>query len=137
MKIGTQLIIGAIAIGTIVTVNAGVIFLRSEEAEARRINLSGVVRGGTQRAVKLELVAKPNPELIARIDNLIAGLIDGSDELNLPPAKDKILLDNMQEVQAQWNRVKNILTQVRTNPTDSNRELLLVESSCFEESRVL
>ena len=130
MKIGTQLTAGAIAIGAIVTLNTGIIIFRSEseKREAEVINQSGVVRGATQRSVKLELVNNPDDELIARLDNLIAGLINGSEELNLRKATDPAYIAAMQEAQAQWNRVKGIIQQVRSNPTDSNRQLLTQES---------
>ncbi len=73
MKIGTQLTAGAFGIGAIVLVNLGVIFLKSSEEEAKVINQSGVVRGATQRAIKLELSNSPNDKLIAKLDNLIEG----------------------------------------------------------------
>ncbi|MEL7522774.1 MAG: chemotaxis protein, partial [Cyanobacteria bacterium J06553_1] len=63
MKIGTQLTAGAFGIGAIVLVNLGVIFLKSSEEEAKVINLSGVVRGATQRSVKLEIADNPNDQL--------------------------------------------------------------------------
>ena len=128
MKIGTQLTVGAIAIGTIVTLNAGLILSRSEEGEARVINESGVVRGGTQRSVKLELANNPSDELIARLDVLIDSLINGNEELELPKATDPEYIAAMQEAQRQWNVVKGAIQRVRTNPTDSNRQLLTQES---------
>ena len=128
MKIGTQLTAGAIAIGTIVSLNTTVIFLRNEEQEARVINQTGVVRGGTQRTVKLELVNKPDRELIDGLDNLIVGLLNGSEELELSKATDPEYIAVMQEVQSQWNKVKNLLQQVRSDPNDNNRQLLLQES---------
>ena len=87
MKIGTQLTAGAFGIGAIVLVNLGVIFL-SSKSDAKVINLSGVVRGATQRSIKLELSNNPNDGLITTLDNLIAGLINGSEELELPKATD-------------------------------------------------
>ena len=133
MKIGTQLTAGAIAIGTIVSLNTAVVFLRSEEAEARVINQTGVVRGGTQRAVKLELVNQSDRELVARLDNLIVSLIEGSEELNLPQATDAEYIAAMQAAQSQWNVVKNLIQQYRNNPDDGNRQLLLEESEVLFE----
>ena len=128
MKIGTQLTAGAIAIGTIISINTAVVFLRSEEDAGRVINQSGVVRGGTQRSVKLELSDNPNQDLINRLDNLIAGLINGSEELNLPQATDADYIAAMQAAQEQWNRVKDLIQQVRSNPNQSNRRILVAES---------
>ena len=128
MKIGTQLTAGAIAIGAIVSLNTGIVFLRSEEEDARVINQAGVVRGGTQRAVKLSLVDKADSELIANIDSIIDGLLNGSEELQLPKPTEEAFIVSVQEAQAQWNRVKQLLTQANTSPTDSNLSLLIGES---------
>ena len=127
MKIGNQLTAGAFAIGAIILANLGVIFLATED-DAKVINLSGVVRGATQRSVKLEISNNPDKELITTIDNLIVGLINGSEELELPPATDPEYLARMQEAQAQWNEVKALIAAIRSNPTEANRNALLRES---------
>jgi methyl-accepting chemotaxis protein len=124
MKIGTQLTVGAIAIGTIVVGNLGVIFLNSSEQDAQVINLSGAVRGGTQRTVKLELANKTDAKLISQLDQTIDGLINGSEELEIPKATNPEYIAAMQEVQTQWNKLKNILNK----PTETNQAELIGES---------
>ncbi len=124
MKIGTQLTVGAIAIGTIVVGNLGVIFLNSSEKDANVINLSGLVRGGTQRAVKLELLNKSDTKLISQLDQLIDGLINGSEELEIPKATNPEYIAAMQGVEAQWKKLKQILSQ----STEVNQAELLQES---------
>ena len=128
MKIGTQLTAGAIAIGSAVALNLGVVFLTSSEDDGKVINQSGVVRGGTQRSVKLELANNPNDKLIAKLDSLINGLINGSEELELPPATDLAYISAMEEAQAQWNEVKELIQKIRTNPTGVERQALLAQS---------
>ena len=128
MKIGTQLTAGAIAIGTAVALNLGVVFLQSSEENATRINQSGVVRGGTQRAVKLELVNKSDRALITNIDNLIESLLNGNEELELSPATDIGYITAMKEAQTKWVEVKDYLRQFRNNPTEANRQNLLASS---------
>jgi methyl-accepting chemotaxis protein len=124
MKIGTQLTVGAIAIGTIVLGNFGVIFLNSSEKDAKVINLSGLVRGGTQRAVKLELANQPDVKLISQLDQTIDGLINGSEELEIPKATNPEYIAAIQEVQTEWNKLKNILNK----PTETNQAELIGES---------
>jgi methyl-accepting chemotaxis protein len=124
MKIGTQLTVGAIAIGTIVVGNFGVIFLNSSEKDAKVINLSGLVRGGTQRAVKLELANQPDVKLISQLDQTIDGLINGSEELEIPKATNPEYIAAIQEVQTEWNKLKNILNK----PTETNQAELIGES---------
>ena len=128
MKIGTQLTAGAIAIGTAVALNLGVVFLQSSEEDATRINQSGVVRGGTQRAVKLELVNNPDNELLAGLDKLFESLINGNEELGLSPATDLGYITAMDEAQAKWSEVKNYIEQFRNNATEANRQTLLASS---------
>ncbi|WP_019508610.1 methyl-accepting chemotaxis protein [Pleurocapsa sp. PCC 7319] len=128
MKIGTQLTAGAIGIGLIVVANSGIIFLEATGQEAKVINQSGVVRGGTQRSIKLELANNPNDQLINRLDNLIQGLINGSEELGLPKATDAGYLAAMQEVDNEWQEIKRIILQFRNNPNESTRQALLQES---------
>ncbi|MEM6610704.1 MAG: methyl-accepting chemotaxis protein [Cyanobacteria bacterium P01_C01_bin.72] len=133
MKIGTQLTAGAFGIGAIVLVNLGVIFLKSSEEEAKVINLSGVVRGATQRSVKLEIADSPNDELIAKMDSLIESLLNGNEELGLSPAIDLEYIARMESAQAQWVMVKGLIQQVRKNPTEINNATLLKESETLFE----
>ena len=133
MKIGTQLTAGAFGIGAIVLVNLGVIFLKSSEDEARVINQSGVVRGATQRSIKLEIAGTKNDKLIAKLDNLIEGLINGNEELELPPAVDPEYIARMETAKAQWDKSKMLIQQVRRQPTEANRADLLRESETLFE----
>ena len=70
------------------------------------INQTGVVRGATQRSIKLELAGQPNDKLIAKLDNLIEGLTNGSEELGLPKATDPSYLANMDRLKAAWGEIK-------------------------------
>ena len=131
MKIGTQLTAGAIAIGTIVSLNTALIFVKSkaEEGEAKVINQTGIVRGGTQRVVKLELITQTkDDQLIASLDKLIDDLINGNEELKIPKTKDPDYIAIMEESKAQWNKTKAIILEFRANPTPSIQKALLEES---------
>ena len=133
MKIGTQLTAGAFGIGAIVLLNLGVIFLRSSEEEAKVINLSGVVRGATQRSVKLEIVQKPDEELIANIDGLIDSLLNGNEELGISAATDLEYIERMEAAKVEWNDVKALIQQLRNDPTPANINTLLQESEILFE----
>jgi len=133
MKIGTQLTAGAIAIGSAVALNLGVVFLQSSEEDAIVINNSGVVRGATQRSIKLELANSPNDQLIANMDNLIDSLISGNEELGLSPATDPDYIAAMEKTTTEWSKIKGLIQQIRSNPTDANRQTLLTESETLFE----
>ena len=47
------------------------------------VNYAGLVRGKTQRIIKLEISGSPQDEMIADIDAFIDGLENGSGQLNL------------------------------------------------------
>ena len=128
MKIGNQLTAGAFVIGGIVLANLGVIFLKSSDNDAKIINESGIIRGGTQRSIKLELANAPNEQLIARIDTILDALLNGNFELGIEPATNADYIARIEETQAQWSIIKNLILQVRSNPTAANRATLLSES---------
>lgn len=48
--------------------------VREMNGDARVVNYSGLVRGATQRLVKLELSYRPNDELMARLEEYLYGL---------------------------------------------------------------
>lgn len=52
------------------------------QGTARIVNYAGLVRGGTQRLVKLETVGEPQDQMIQTIESYIDGLQNGSTELN-------------------------------------------------------
>ena len=53
------------------------------QGTARVVNYAGLVRGTTQRIVKLEDAGQPRDDLLKAVDSYINGLRYGSDDLNL------------------------------------------------------
>lgn len=51
------------------------------QGTARVVNYAGLVRGKTQRIIKLEISGSPQDEMIADIDAFIDGLENGSSQL--------------------------------------------------------
>ena len=128
MKIGTQLTIGAIAIGAIVSLNTTIVFLRNEEADARILTLAGEMEADAQRVVKLELADNPSPELTDTVDRLFDGLLNGSQELGLEKSTNPIFLKNMQEAQNLWMEIKDMMRRYEANPSENNQNLLIEAS---------
>ncbi|MGK7894456.1 MAG: type IV pili methyl-accepting chemotaxis transducer N-terminal domain-containing protein, partial [Xenococcus sp. (in: cyanobacteria)] len=131
MKISTQLTLGAAGIIIIAASSIGSVFLGSSTKDSRVVNFTGIVRGATQRLVKLELEYRPNDELIAKLDKIVNGLINGDAELELPAAKDPAYLAKMQQVEASWTKLKTTIKQVRTN--DSFKDSLITSSEDYFE----
>lgn len=129
MKIRTQLQGMAVTIIVLAVGSLGATFLNSTEQDSTVVNYSGIVRGATQRSVKLELSDKPNDELIDMIENVIQSLIDGNSELKIPKATDGELIAKLQEVKTDWGKLKNTINQARQD--NSNDAVLLTDSEEF------
>lgn len=54
---------------------------------ARVINYAGLVRGDTQRAVKLEITGTRNDELIAYLDDILSNLTSGEGHYELQSSR--------------------------------------------------
>ena len=72
------------------------------QGTARVVNYAGLVRGTTQRIVKLEDAGQPQDDLLKAVDSYINGLRYGSDDLNL------VRLDD-DEYQAKMTELANYL----------------------------
>jgi methyl-accepting chemotaxis protein len=94
--------------------------------DGRVVNYSGIVRGGTQRLIKLELSGKPSDEIIANLDKIIAGLSEGSKELNLPKVGDSKFISKLNEVNKKWKSLKELIKNYRHDKAISGK---LIEES--------
>ena len=129
IRISTQLNAALVVLLASVSATAYTVFTATTDKDAKVINQSGVVRGGTQRAIKLELSGQPNDQLIAKLDNLIEGLINGNEELGLPKATDPSYLANMEKLQTAWGEIKQLSQQLRQNPQSAQTRQQLLEAS--------
>lgn len=75
--------IGALAVVLTILIVWMMNLVASVQGTARIVNYAGLVRGMTQRIVKLEISGQPQDGMLADIDAFIDGLRFGSDELNL------------------------------------------------------
>ncbi|WP_353684647.1 methyl-accepting chemotaxis protein [Thermodesulfovibrio sp. 3907-1M] len=91
--------------------------------DGRVVNYAGIVRGGTQRLIKLELAGKPSDELIANLDKIITGLSEGSKELNLPKVTDERFTSKLNELKTKWASLKNLIKNFRQDKTLSGKLL--------------
>ena len=91
------------------------------QGTARIINYAGLVRGKTQRIVKLEISGQPQDGMIADIDAFIDGLRFGSDELSLVRLNNDAFQSKMQELDDYFQALKQEIGRVRavgSNNTD-------------------
>lgn len=62
--------------------------LLQSQTNGRLINYVGIVRGATQRLVKLELAGEPNDTVIGSLDSILAELQGGTARYGLPVPDD-------------------------------------------------
>ncbi|MCS6960217.1 MAG: methyl-accepting chemotaxis protein [Pseudanabaenaceae cyanobacterium SKYGB_i_bin29] len=132
MKVQTK---GAVVVGSIVAVGIieiiVTILANSITEIAPVVNQSGLVRGGTQRLVKLKLFGG-NPETIAKLkdrtNKRINGLLNGDRELGLPKINDRGYQEIMTQVQREFRPIDELVSQPNPDP----KELFALSESFFE-----
>ena len=70
------------------------------------INDAGVVRGATQRAVKLEIANLPNDEVVERVDETLASLFDREEQRPVVNQDTGEFMDALLRVQDKWDSIK-------------------------------
>ncbi len=85
------------------------------QGTARVVNYAGLVRGTTQRIVKLEDAGQPQDDLLKAVDSYINGLRYGSDDLNL------VRLDD-DEYQAKMTELANYFDELCTEIISMSEE---------------
>ena len=92
----------------------GIMSLVSDlQGTARVVNYAGLVRGETQRVIKLEMSKEPDDEMIETVEAIINGLRFGSDELELVRLEDTEFQGKMDELAAYFTELKEEISKVR------------------------
>lgn len=83
------------------------------QGTARVVNYAGLVRGKTQRIVKLEISGTPEDALLGDMASYIEGLRFGSSELNLVQLDDADFQTKMTALSSEFDDLRNELILVR------------------------
>lgn len=83
------------------------------QGTARVVNYAGLVRGTTQRVVKLEDADQPQDDLLKAVDSYINGLRYGSDDLNLVRLDDDEYQAKMTELASYFDKLRTEVARVR------------------------
>ncbi len=83
------------------------------QGTARVVNYAGLVRGTTQRIVKLEDAGQPQDDLLKAVDSYINGLRYGSDDLNLVRLDDDEYQAKMTELASFFDKLRTEIARVR------------------------
>ena len=85
------------------------------QGTARVVNYAGLVRGKTQRIVKLEISGQPEDEMLDEVESFISGLRNGDKKLNLVRLNDDKFQNKMKELQDYFILLRKEITSVRAN----------------------
>lgn len=83
------------------------------QGTARVVNYAGLLRGATQREIKLEIAGQGNDDLITYLDDILDGLKDNSTKYNLVRLEDKKYLDDLEVQREFWQQMKEEISQAR------------------------
>ena len=97
------------------------------------INYVGIVRGATQRLVKLELSGNPNDPLIDYLDSILAELQGGTARYGLPVPDDPDYLSDLSKLEVTWGEIKTEIGNYRQGTGDGDR-LLALSETYFEQA---
>lgn len=83
------------------------------QGNARVVNYAGIIRGATQRMVKLEVVEEGNDELIQYLDDIFSGLMHGGGKYSLTHLEDTDYNRKLNRLYSYWSKLKEEVTKVR------------------------
>ena len=106
-----MMVLTTVLIGVIVAI---MLVVGQIQGTARVVNYAGLVRGETQRIVKLENAGLPQDGMIDDVTSFIAGLRFGSNELQLVRLNDVNFQNKMAELSDEFETLKKEIQLVRT-----------------------
>lgn len=101
------------------------------QGTARVINYAGIVRGATQREVKLEIAGHQNDELSERLDSILTELKSGEGSNQLVSLQDKEYQHHLDVQIAYWEELKKEIEKVRRYGYE-HTEIIEMSEAYFE-----
>lgn len=122
MKIRTKLNFIVVVLITFLLVNTVMTFflISVMKEDASIINQNGVIRGGSQRLVKLELNDIKSDQIISKIDSVINGLLSKKFDDNYK--------NNLKNLQGDWENLKQDIYKFREDKSDDYRNKIMTDS---------
>lgn len=97
------------------------------QGTARVINYAGIIRGATQREVKLEIVGQENDDLIAYLDEILQGLKYERGRYNLVSLDDAVYQRDLDVQMEYWEQLKDEIYLVREKGYESTNIVAMSE----------
>lgn len=101
------------------------------QGTARVINYAGIVRGATQREVKLEIAGHQNDALSGRLDSILIELKSGAGSNQLVSLQDKEYQHHLDVQIAYWEELKKEIEKVRRYGYE-HTEIIEMSEAYFE-----
>lgn len=105
----------SLIVALIILVTAMMFQINQLQGTARVINYAGLVRGATQREVKLEVTQNPNDDLVTYLDDILSGLKYEDGHYNLVSLNDRDYQKKLDTQIAYWDKLKEEIQKVRAN----------------------
>lgn len=102
--------------------------IRKIQGTAKVVNYAGLVRGGTQREVKLEVTGTADDELIAYLDDILDGLKYGDGIYGLVSLPDITYQNNLDEQISYWEKLKAEIISVREKGYEATDVIAMSET---------
>ena len=83
------------------------------QSYGKLVNYVGIVRGASQKLVKLELAHEPNDELINYLDEILEELLTGNGPYDLPLVKDGDYRLDLENLNDMWTSMKESIMEFR------------------------
>ena len=110
-----------------VLVTCMIVQINHLQGTARVINYAGLVRGATQREIKLEIVGQENDDLIVYLDEILSGLKYESGKYNLVSLDDDMYQSDLDAQREYWQQLKAEIYRVRENGYQSTNIVAMSE----------
>lgn len=98
------------------------------QGNARVINYAGIIRGATQREIKLEISGNKNDSLISYLDNIFDGLMDGGGKYQLTKLNDQKYHKKLVELNKSWISLKEEIQKVREDGYENTNIIEMSEN---------
>lgn len=98
------------------------------QGNARVINYAGIIRGATQREIKLEISGNKNDNLIRYLDDIFDGLIHGGGKYQLTKLDDQKYQKKLAELNTAWDELKKEIQTVRENGYENTNIIEMSEN---------
>ncbi len=122
-----QAVIAGLAVILIGLIIAMMSVVSDIQGTARVVNYAGLVRGKTQRIVKMEISRQPEDGMIADIDAFVGGLRNGDETLQLVRLDDEAFQNKMTELAEYFTLLKAEIQKVRDQGADATEIIPMSE----------